>query len=82
VTAKTAKTRDNYMPRLVFYPKKRSLFTQKRFLTLQNEKCPPLLRGTRAAIIQSTIEQDEQRDLILQRPFIEEGAFSPLLTLQ
>jgi hypothetical protein len=37
VTAKTAKTRDNYMPRLVFYPKKRSLFTQKRFFTLQNE---------------------------------------------
>jgi hypothetical protein len=43
VTAKTAKTRDNYMPRLVFYPKKRSLFTQKRFFTLQNEKCPPLI---------------------------------------
>jgi hypothetical protein len=37
VTAKTAKTRDNYMPRLVFYPKKRLLFTQKRFFTLKNE---------------------------------------------
>jgi hypothetical protein len=37
VTAKTAKTRNNYMPRLVFYPKKRLLFTQKRFFTLQNE---------------------------------------------
>jgi hypothetical protein len=42
VTAKTAKTRDNYMPRLVFYPEKRLLFIQKRFFTLKNEKCPPL----------------------------------------
>jgi hypothetical protein len=38
----TAKTRNNYMPRLVFYPKKRSLFAQKRFFTMKNEKCPAL----------------------------------------
>src|SRR3954454_21473799 len=30
------------MPRLVFYPKKRSLFAQKRFFTIKNEKCPAL----------------------------------------
>jgi hypothetical protein len=31
------------MPRLVFYPEKRLLFIQKRFFTLKNEKCPPLM---------------------------------------
>ena len=35
------------MPRLVFYPKKRSLFTQKRFFTIENEKCPALHRTER-----------------------------------
>jgi hypothetical protein len=50
VTAKTAKTRDNYMPRLVFYPEKRLLFIQKRFFTLKNEKCPPLAESLKRAI--------------------------------
>jgi len=32
VTAKTAKIRNNYMPRFVFYPKIRFLFIENRFL--------------------------------------------------
>jgi hypothetical protein len=32
VTAKTAKTRNNYMPRFVFYPKIRLLFIENRLL--------------------------------------------------
>jgi hypothetical protein len=44
VIAKTAKTRNNYIPCLVFYLKKRLLFTQNRFFTIKNEKCPALVR--------------------------------------
>jgi hypothetical protein len=49
VTAKTAKIRNNYMPRLVFYPKKRLLFTQKRVFIIKNEKCPALIETPIAA---------------------------------
>jgi hypothetical protein len=37
----TAKTRNNYMPRFVFYRKKRLLFTKKRFFIIKNENAQP-----------------------------------------
>jgi hypothetical protein len=41
-TAKAANTRNNYVPRFVFYRKKRLLFAKKRFFPHKNEKCPAL----------------------------------------
>jgi hypothetical protein len=37
----TAKTRNNYMPRFVFYRKKRLLFTKKPFFIIKNENAHP-----------------------------------------
>jgi hypothetical protein len=42
-SSKAAKPRNNYTPRFVFYRKKRTLFTQKRFFSHKNENaqhCP------------------------------------------
>lgn len=46
--------------------RKRELMRQRQQARYQR------LREARAAIIQPTIEQDEQRDLVLQRPFVGE----------
>ena len=37
-SSKAAKPRNNYTPRFVFYRKKRTLFTKKRFFSHKNEK--------------------------------------------
>jgi hypothetical protein len=38
----TAKTRNNYMPRFVFYRKKRLLFPKKPYVSYKKRKCPAL----------------------------------------